>query len=321
MPIIKLGDRATTSLIILTSIGVFVIAARVLIWTDKFHTGLLYIAVPFGLSVALYYLTPDTDGTTWKRRFWNNLRHSMIVMFAASLLLMEGYVCVVVFIPIFVFFAIVAFLNSYLRSRDRNGRVNVYVVPAIVMLLSLEGTSEVTTFNRYNEVSYSQVIQTDVERIKERLTQPINLRGDRHWVLSVFPMPRHIGTVRLNAGEVRKYDFVYHRWFVTNSHAGSVDVTFTEVGVDRIKTTINDNSYISNYMKLRGTEFAFDPLGEARTKVTLTIKFERLLDPVWYFEPLQRFAVRKGAEYFINQILGDGTWDAKPFPKGEIRDV
>ena len=101
MYLLKPDDNASVILVILTLIGVAVLAVRLLIWTDTFHSGLLYIAWPFVLSLALYYFTPTTEGTSWKRRFWNNLRVSMIVMLACSLILMEGYVCVVMFMPIF----------------------------------------------------------------------------------------------------------------------------------------------------------------------------------------------------------------------------
>lgn len=309
MPVFKLGDRATASLKVVTLIGVFVLIARLLIWTHRFHTGLLYIAMPFGLSLALYYLTPHTDGTTWKKRFWNNLRITLIIMLAASLILMEGYVCVVMFLPIFFFFTFIAFIASYIRHRCRKDSLNAYALPAIVMLFSLEGVTDATTFNRHNQVTYTQIIEADVNTIKNKLSQPIALQGDRHWILSAFPMPHYIGTVSLKEGEVRRYDFTYHRWFVTNTHTGSLDVTFAEISNNHIKTKIDDSSYISNYMKLHGTEFVLEPVNGVKTKVTLTVTFDRLLDPIWYFEPLERFAVKKGAAYFVNEILGKQSSD------------
>ena len=45
------------------------------------------------------------------------------------------------------------------------------------------------------------------------------------------------------------------------------------------------------------------------TRVTLSVAYDRMIDPVWYFGPLQRFAVEKGARYFIEGLLSN---DAKP---------
>ena len=39
------------------------------------------------------------------------------------------------------------------------------------------------------------------------------------------------------------------------------------------------------------------------TEVTLTIKYERLLDPVWYFGPLQEYGVKKTADYLIDKMM------------------
>ena len=306
MPLLKSNDRATRFLVVLTAVGIAVLALRLLIATDRFNSALLYVGLPFGLSLALYYLTPETDGATWLKRFWNNLRLTLIVLFGSSLILMEGYLCVILFLPIFVFIVMLTFVGCYLQNRSKRGSAVSFTLPALILLLSLEGTSDLTTLNRYNEVSHSQVIEADAASIKERLSRPIAFESDRHWSLSVFPMPRHVGTVALDKGQVRAYDFVYHRWFVANTHRGRIEVTFTDVGAERIVTSIEDDSYISGYLKLHGTELHLAPLDDRRTRVTLTVKFERLLDPIWYFEPLQRFVVAKGAAYFVSEILGAG---------------
>lgn len=300
----KSQDRATPWLKLVTLIGVLVLFIRFIISADKYHTGLLYILMPFGLSLLVYCITPHTDGTTWKKRFWNNFRISLIILLTSSLIVMEGYVCVIMFLPIFFFFTLLAFVTCYIFHLCKKNSVNSYVLPAIVLLASLEGVTDITTFNRHNQITYTQVIKSDVNTIKKKLSQPIEFQGDRHWLLSIFPMPHYIKTVSLKEGEVRQYDFTYHRWFVTNSHTGSMNVAFTEISDNHIKATINDSSYISNYMKLHGTEFSFQPINENETRVTLTITFDRILDPIWYFEPLERFAVKKGAAYFVNEILG-----------------
>ena len=302
-----LGDNIGKTLKIIALIGISVFAIRFLIWTDSFHTGLLYIALPFALSLILYYFTPVTEGISWKQRFWNNLRSSLIIMFSVSIILMEGYVCVVMFMPIFFLFTLIAFIADYIRYRSDKGSLNAHVIPALVVVMSMEGISDETTFNRYNEVTYSQVIQADVSTIKHRLAQPIELSDKRHWILTVFPMPAKIEAGSLNQGDTHTLDFIYHRWFTTNTHQGNLKVTLDEVTNTHIKTSIQDESYISNYMTLHGTELAFEPISSEETLVSLTIHFDRMLDPVWYFEPLERFAVKKSAEFLVNELLNKGA--------------
>lgn len=228
----------------------------------------------------------------------------MIILFASSLILMEGYVCVIMFLPIYFLFTLLAFIAAYLQHHSNKGSLNAHALPLVVIFLSLEGTTQTTSFDRLNIVTHTAVVDVDVATVKQRLAEPIQLNGDRHWILTVFPKPKSIGTVPLKQGAVRKYEFVYHRWFFANTHTGSMDVHFSRIEDNYIQTTITDTSYISTYMKVHGTEFTFEPINENQTRITLTVSFDRLLDPMWYFEPLERFAVAKGAAYFIDEVLG-----------------
>jgi hypothetical protein len=77
-----------------------------------------------------------------------------------------------------------------------------------------------------------------------------------------------------------------------------------EVSPRRIRTEIlRDDSYLSHYMRIEGTEVNFTELGGGRTQVALTVKYRRLLDPYWYFGPLQQAAAKRSAEYLIQSII------------------
>ncbi len=303
MTFLKEDDSATKWIITVSLIGVFVLSARFLMYTDQFHTGLLYIAVPYGLSLLLYYFTPYKKAETWKRRFWNNLRSCLIVILASSIFLMEGYVCVIMAMPLFVIIILFSLFTTFIWNTYGKKSPKSYLLPAMMIMASLEGTTPEFTFNRYNEVSYSQVVDLNAQTIIKKIESPIQFHGNRHWILTVFPMPSYVGTVDLVKGHIRQYDFVYHRWFVTNTKVGSLDVIFEKVSDMHIKTRIKDNSYIKGYMTLHGTEFILDPINDNQTKVTLTVSFDRTLDPIWYYQPLERFAVKKGIKYFLNEVL------------------
>ncbi len=173
---------------------------------------------------------------------------------------------------------------------------------------SLEGVLPATSFERYNEVSVTQIVNADISTIKERLKQPIHLSENRNLFLKLFPLPQNIQAETLNQGDVHQLDFVYHRWFATNTHEGSMKVKLAHVSDFSIETEIDDTSYISNYMQLHGTKLQFKPLSAGQTEVTLQIQFDRKLDPFWYFEPLQRFAIEQSAAYLIDEMI------AKPAP-------
>lgn len=302
---LKKGDKANPLVIFLTIMGFAVLAVRLLVYSDTFNSSLLYVGWPFAISLAIYYLTPDMKGKSWKRTFWNGFRQSMIMLLGCSLILMEGYVCVVMFLPIYFIGILLAFIFSYLKNRHGGKSVQANVVLLGVILMSMEGVTEETTFNRYNEVVYEQVVHSSSKSILERLSTPEQPTEPRHWLLSIFPMPKTIGAVAIRQGATRTYDFEYHRWIAGNTHRGQLQVRFDQVNDSGITTTITDTSYLSSYLQLHGSELSFSPIDDTTTKVALTVKFDRKIDPIWYFEPLQRFAVRKSAEYFIGMVLAN----------------
>jgi hypothetical protein len=78
----------------------------------------------------------------------------------------------------------------------------------------------------------------------------------------------------------------------------------SQVEHNRIKTTfLEDTSYFSNYLRLKGTEILLDEIDSNNTRVTLRIDFERTLDPYWYFSPVSRYGVRKTAEFLITEVI------------------
>jgi len=299
-------DSATKYFEKIILIGFTLLAFRLLFFSNSFHSSLLYIAIPFILSLVLYYMTPHTDGASWKSRFWNNLRHTMIIWLASAIIMMEGYVCIIMAMPLFIFITFCSFLGQYIWEKSKDNYFKAYFIPVIIILSSIEGVTDETTFNRYNEVTYSKIINADIKTLSKRLHKQTNLINDRHWLISIFPMPvNNVEQTEINKGGIRKYDFIYNRWFVTNTHKGSIEVKFDEVSDSSIRTSIEDTSYISNYMKLHGSELKFKKIDNQNTKITLTVKFDRLLDPIWYFEPLERFAVKRSAEYFVNEVLSN----------------
>ena len=53
-----------------------------------------------------------------------------------------------------------------------------------------------------------------------------------------------------------------------------------EVSRERIRTEIvEDTSFLSHYLQIEGTEVQFEDLGAARTRVSLIVRYRRLLDP------------------------------------------
>jgi hypothetical protein len=174
----------------------------------------------------------------------------------------------------------------------------------VILLSAFEGVIPELSFEREYEVVSEKIIYANIDDIKHQLMQPIELNKSRHWLLTLFPMPYDINAETLVAGDVHTINFRYHRWFVTNTHEGSMKLEISEVRDNYIRTRfVEDTSYISNYLKLHGTEINLEPIDNKTTKVTLSIKYHRFLDPVWYFGPLQEYAIGKSAKFLLDEVI------------------
>lgn len=323
----KLQNRKT--LFILLLIAFASLCVRLLITLDFQDSALLYVSIPFGLSllIAATYKKKERHKRTIHGRFWHALVYSMIVMLGSSIVLYEGFVCVLMFMPIYFIGMFIAYVVTVLmekhrqRSNSRSKSFMISILPTLILITGLEGTHESLSFNRENVVYHSQILPMSVADIQANLAQPNlaanlanNANTERSWLLAIFPLPHTIEAGSLQAGDIHRIHYRYKRWFFTNVHEGRTDLELVEVNEQRIRTRfIHDDSYLSHYLHLHGTQIDFQPLpaqqGPAgntpQTKVTLRIAFTRKLDPAWYFEPLQRYAVRQMAKHLITTLMAE----------------
>lgn len=298
-------------IILLTGIAVLVI--HVLLNNRYGTTAVLYVAVPFCIALWL----------AWQRERWGREKpgytftrfalDSLMVMLATSVLLFEGFICVLFFMPIYFLMVAIAYgiYQAARKNRDNaKGRIYSIALPLLVLLTSVEGTSEKLSFERANSVTVSRVARLSVAEIHTNLLAPIELQKDRPWFLDIFPMPYEVEAESLQAGDVHDIHYRYHRWFFMNTHEGRARLQIEAADERYVRTRfIEDTSYISNYMRLQGTEIQLDPLGPDETRITLTIHFERTLDPAWYFQPLQRYGIEKTGEFLLAEVIArDGRY-------------
>lgn len=293
-------------------IGAAALTIRAILDSQFRNSTLLYLLVPFAVSIAIQKLVPapepETEGHAPRpHSLSRHLRDATIVFLASSALLFEGFICVLFFMPIYYLVVTAAFAAGSLARKDKDdgpGRLGAAGIPILVLLLASEGLTEPTTVRRYREATHVAVVDGSIEQLKANMARPIDFPGERHWYLSIFPLPVRVEAGSLEAGDVHRLHFVYKRWFFTNFHEGEMHLRIAEVGPDRIRTEIvRDDSYLSHYMKIDGTEVRFRDLGGNRTEVALTVKYHRLLDPYWYFGPLQHYAAELSAAYLIDTII------------------
>jgi len=290
-------------------IGFFTLITHLTLNSQFRQSAILYILIPYLVSVALYLVIPRAKGRGRWSRFLRHILAAIIVMLSTSVFLFEGIICVLMFMPIYIFFAGIAYA---LMPRDDQNGVDVgrtfdsHGAALIIALLSLEGISPTLSFERENTVTVTKTVNLSVEDIKFNLTQEIELSGDRSWFLSIFPLPTEFEAGSLQQGDLHKLYFTYKRWGLDNFNAknGETWVNLMEVTETKIRTEIiKDTSYISHYLTIHGSDLDLKPISDDQTEITLAIHYRRDLDPAWYFGPMQRAAITESAEYLIDNLM------------------
>ena len=292
---------------ILIMIAVSSILVRLLIEYRFDNSALLYVGIPFLIALSLIQIRDPAEPRHWKKRYLNQLIDAFIIMLGSSVLLFEGFVCVVMFMPIYLIIILVMFVINVMRERSKKqepGTLSIHVLPLLIVVSAVEGTSPVVSFDRDEQVSVTRVVNKSIAEIKHNLMQPMNLQKNRQWFLTLFPMPYDIKAGTLSPGEVHEIHFKYYRWFFSNLHTGRMLLEISEVGANHIKTTfLDDTSYIANYLQLKGTEIQLKKITDKSTHITLSINFKRKLDPYWYFSPIERYGISKTADYLITEVI------------------
>ena len=292
---------------ILLIIGLFSMIARWLLKSPYGNTALMYVAVPYLVSVALFQLTPDLSKKGTGSGLGRHVLLAIIIMLASSAILFEGFICVLFFMPIYLFIVCITFWAkeaSEKRKFEKGHKLNAAVWPLIVGVLAIEGFTPSTTFERKNSVTRTVIARADIATLKANMAAPISLPKKRGWFLSIFPLPVKVQAGTLAAGDIHSLDFIYKLWFFTNVKTGEFHLKIDAVEDYYIRTKVVKNtSYLASYLDIQGTEINFTPLHSGATEVALTVHYERKLDPAWYFAPLQEYAVGQSADYLIRSVI------------------
>ena len=295
----------STTFMVFCIIVLVSIAMHLILRSDIHGSAILYVGIPTVVAGLLLLTDKKNPEQTWKGQLLKVAKYSLIIMLASSAILFEGFLCVVMFMPIYfgVIFIIFLIMLAYKHNQSKS-RMHLHILPLLVIVASLEGIHPDLSFERYNEVTSTKVVNLSINQIKQNLIKPVELDQNRHWFLAMFPMPYEFDANSLTEGEVHTIKYRYHRWFVTNTHEGFTKMKVAEVSDQKIRMQIiEDTSYTSNYINAHGTEINLKPIDGDNTEITLTVKYERLLDPAWYFDPLQRYATGLLGEYLIGVMI------------------
>jgi len=290
-------------------LGAVTLLTRLVLDSRFATTSLFYCLVPYIIGVILYVFVPQPKGWSKVKRIGRHLLATIIVMLASSAIIFEGFLCVLFAAPIYILFALLAFAvmpNREYPERFKKADVfKVSFVPLAVMVISVEGLTDTTSFPREEVITRTHILNLTPEQIHANLAQPVHLEEGRSKFLSIFPLPDRIDAPDFAQGQTHTAYFTYQRWGFTNVHRGETQLHIKTVEPLLVETEITKNtSYFSNYLTIHGTQIKMIPQADGATAVSLTIRYRRDLDPAWYFGPLQRRAIGESADYLLVNVIG-----------------
>lgn len=290
-------------------LGAVTLLTRLVLDSRFATTSFFYCLVPYLVGVILYVFIPQPTGWTRTKRFARHLLATVVVMLASSALLFEGFICVLFAAPIYIIFAMLAIaLTPDKTDPDRFKKSDVFrvsLVPLAVIILSVEGLTDTTSFPREESITRTHILNLTPAEIHANLARPVHLDAKRSAFLSIFPMPERVDAPKFAQGETHKAFFTYRRWGFTNVHKGETHLHMKTVTPLLIETEVTqDTSYFSHYLTVHGTKIEMTPQADGTTEVSLTIRYRRELDPAWYFGPMQRKAIGESADYLLTHIIG-----------------
>lgn len=306
----RMATRFGRKRIVMTGLLVIAGIASILIQQLGRHgldnSALLYLAVPYSVAVLITLLRPYGKPDKWWERYISHSVSALVVFLMSSVVLFEGFICVLFFMPIYFIGVTLAFIahGCVVAYDARKRKTYSLAIPLLVAVLSVEGTSDVTSFDRQATATATAVTELASAELLENLATPFELPESSDWMLGLFPMPHTIEAGSLQAGDIHRVHTRYRRWFVTNTHEGVIELRIDSVSPERVAVSfVNDTSYLSTYVRLIGSEFRFTIDEHGLTNVSLTIRYERRLDPAWYFQPMQSYAMETMAAHLIEEVL------------------
>jgi len=114
-----------------------------------------------------------------------------------------------------------------------------------------------------------------------------------------FPQPQSITGDGLETGDQWRIHFAGGE-----GKPGDLIAEVTESASNHILVTqVSNTSHIAHWLDWQDADWKLEPTNSG-TRIVLTIRYRRLLDPAWYFKPIERYGVKTAGEYFLTSTFG-----------------
>lgn len=252
------------------------------------YTGILFIGVPATLA-ALLALEPRRN-----RGKYHVVTATMIVVFASSIVLREGFICVLMALPIILPTALV--LGHYQQKHSsRDVKRAAWILP--ILLLGAAGDGAVYELPKNVTVAETRAFDTTSHELNASLHGEAEIPEIEPLLFALpFPKPTAFTGSGADVGDIRTVDFG------DDGEMGALVLEVTERSDQHITWTIIDNTTpVAEWMTLHQAEASWVETANG-LQVTMEIEFDRELAPAFYFDPLERWGVGEMAEVLLDML-------------------
>lgn len=262
---------------------------RLVHWGNVNQTALLYIGIPTAMAIVVAYLKPA------RSLIATLMKATLIGLALSGIVFAEGLVCILMSAPLFL--AVAAAVGGIIttarrRPGDYRRRAAIAILP--FALMSLEGTTEVTSLPREGSATAQRIVAATPDEVRAKLSGRPYYYSDLPLLFRTgFPTPVGGDGTGLDVGDERHVRFTMGAMRVRVTRSVPSSVTFAR---------IEDTTPVRNWLDVGDSVVTWKEIAPGRTRIRWTMHYERHLDPAWYFGPLERFGVYKAAGFLIDSV-------------------
>lgn len=296
----ELGEKMPTRQVgpyvwLVLAVALASVLYRLLVLGQREQSALMFIGLPTAMAILIAFLPRARSATGMI------MKGISLFLLLLGILLIEGFICILLAAPLFyaVGFIIGIFVDKARTKREFDKRFRVVILP-LLALMSLEGITGALSFPREESITVFREVGYDPSQAREILSAGprFELSELPSFLKLGFPAPRSIEGSGLEQGDTWKIHFAGGE-----GKPGDLLAKVTESSSSRIRVAcVSDGSHISHWLEWKDATWTITPTSSGSI-VTLEMRYRRLLDPAWYFKPIERYGVRKAGEYFLQQTF------------------
>ena len=298
-PTPKTSSRRTvpkTFIITVLVLTLISMSYRILLDTHYSKSSALYVGIPALLAIGLSFI-PTPRSVTGSILFWITL-----IMLTIGVLAIEGLICILISLPFFLAIGfIVGIFIDKARARKDVAKTRFSLI-LVLGCLSLEGTHSNLSLNRNETITIKRTTSLSETELQQQLASGPRFDTDALPLFLRAGFPRPLDS--LGGGDLE----LGTQWTIPFDHGEKSPHNLTVKISERTPNSLTllpvlDETEMGKWMTWEKITWHWRTTPQGQTEVSLTLDFQRNLDPALYFGPVQRLGVKQAGRYFLDSII------------------